>query len=218
VKLNPRDDLVSMTAIVAGAVVSVVVTIGSMILSGDDESLDFTYDVEELSAVEWIALEETVVLSEIGEELGPNPLEWAAIGTYKTIETMTASDPAAEDVDRALDQLGAYALDNPLNPFVQGLYLKALRVSEYHAMEAGDERRALWLQGRFDLFAPLVMRFDTVGLESIRFSIQRLERSCDGAEEEMARLVAVMNRFPDSADVAAMFVEGLETAWSCDPS
>jgi len=201
-----------MTAIVAGAVVSVAVTIGSMILSGEDESVDFRYELDG---------ESVTVVSEVAPltpMLGLSSLELGAIGTYKTIEGMTATYPSHEVVDQALDELGAYALDNPLDPFLQGLYLKALRVSEYHAVEGGDERRARWLQGRFDLFAPLVMRYDTVGLESIRFVVQRLERGCDGVEEEKDRLVAIMNRFPDSADVAAMFVEGLETAWGCDPS
>ncbi len=211
-ELNPRDDLVSMTAIVAGAVVSVAVTIGSMILSGEDESVGFRYGPEELVRIERVAVAPLTSMP------GLSSVELAAIGTYKTIEGMTATYPAHEVVDQALDELGAYALDNPLDPFVQGLYLKALRVSEYHATEGGDERRALWLQGRFDLFAPMVMRYDTVGIESIRFVIQRLERGCDGVDEETDRLVAIMNRFPDSADVAAMFVEGLEIAWSCDPS
>lgn len=192
-KLNRRDDLVSMTAIVAGAVVSVAVTIGSMILSGGDESRDFMY----------------------ATPVGMEAVEWEAIGTYKTIEAMTATYPTHEMVDQTLDALGTLALDNPSNGFVQGLYLKALRVSEYYAMEGGDERRALWLQGRFDLFAASVMRYERAGLESIHFITQRLERSCAGSDDEMDRLVAVMNRFPDSGDVAALFVQGLEKARSC---
>jgi hypothetical protein len=219
VKLNPRDDLVSMTAIVAGAVVSVAVTIGSMILSGDDESRDFIYEVERNA---WVQFEEVEVSPDVlvvdVAALAMGEIEWEAIGTYKTIEAMTATYPTNELVDRTLDALGSLALDNPDSGFVQGLYLKALRVSEYYAMEGGDERRALWLQGRFDLFAPLVMRYETTGLESIRFISQRLERSCEGSEEERDRLVAVMNHFPDSGDVAALFVQGLEKAWSCSPT
>lgn len=205
-----------MTAIVAGAVVSVAVTIGSMILSGGDESRDFVFEVERGG---WVAFEEVEISPDVRiadvAPVGMEAVEWEAIGTYKTIEAMTATYPTHEMVDQTLDALGALALDNPSNGFVQGLYLKALRVSEYYAMEGGDERRALWLQGRFDLFAPLVMRYERAGLESIHFITQRLERSCAGADEEMDRLVAVMNRFPDSGDVAALFVQGLEKAWSC---
>ena len=107
-KEDARDDLVSMTAIVAGAVVSVVVTIGSMIMS-DERAPEVTpasigQPVREL------------VLDPRGPERGPTPVEWSVIQTYKTIESMTATEPTLDVVDQTLDELMSQAAQYPENP------------------------------------------------------------------------------------------------------
>lgn len=87
--------------------------------------------------------------SPTGPERGPTALEWQVIASYKRIESMTATDPSIEVVDQTLNELREFANDHPDNPYIQGLYLKGLRVARYYAVEGAHDDRALQLATRF---------------------------------------------------------------------
>lgn len=97
------DDLVSMTAIVAGAVVSVVVTIGSMIMSGDE--------AREVTPASIDRPHHEVFLDARGPERGSTPAEWRVIETCRMIESVIVAEPApgvegaALELERLLIQL-----------------------------------------------------------------------------------------------------------------
>ncbi len=97
------DDLVSMTAIVAGAVVSVVVTIGSMIMSGDE--------AREVTPASIDRPHHEVFLDAREPERGPTPAEWRVIETCRMIESVIVAEPApgvegaALELERLLIQL-----------------------------------------------------------------------------------------------------------------
>ena len=210
VKQNKRDDLVSMTAIVAGTVVSVVVTIASLIMS-DEESLSPTAASSDGARIE-------AFTDPRGPERGPTALEWEVIRTYKAIESMTATEPSRQVVDETLTHLRAYANDHPENPYVQELYLKGLRVARYYSAVADDEVRSAALEARFVEHAVRFREYEGTALESMRLTIQRLEQSCDAVAVRSADLVELAQRFPDHEEIASTLRYGLDAAAQCDGS
>ncbi len=146
-----------------------------------------------------------------GPERGPDDLEWQVIQTYKAIESMTASEPSREVVDRTLSELRDFANHHPENPYIQELYLKGLRVAAYYSEESGLEARTEALQARFLEHAAQFMSYEMVVLESIRLRIQRLGQSCDDHAFEAAAIRVLALRFPESEEIATALSSGLET-------
>lgn len=187
-----HDDLVSTTAIVAGAVVGIAVTLMSLWAAGD-ESLDRSWTDPR------------------APERGPTELEWSAISTFKPIESMTVTEPGEPAVDAALDELRRVAEANPQNPFIQELYLKGLRVASYHS---ADGARRVDLADRFEAHASRAIPHELVTLEEMRMILQVLERSCPGAEGELPRLRALSLRHP-SEQTAELWIAGAEAVRGC---
>jgi hypothetical protein len=173
-----------MTAIVAGTVVGIAVTIASLLLSGDDAS-------KLLSG--WPPIVE-------------------AIGAPEKVAVATETDPPRRVVDQTLERLWVYAVQHPDNPYIQELYLKALRVAEYYAAEADDGVRASLLAQRFGRHAGEVERYRGAALERTRMLLQLLERSCLDAEEHTGELRRVAERHPESEAIAEALVQGFEIA------
>ena len=146
-----------------------------------------------------------------GPERGPDDLEWQVIQTYKAIESMTASEPSQEVVDRTLSELRDFANHNPENPYIQELYLKGLRVAAYYSEESGLEARTEALQARFLEHAAEFMAYEMVVLESIRMRIQRLGQSCANHAFEAAAIRVLALRFPESEEIATALSSGVET-------
>jgi hypothetical protein len=154
-----------MTAIVAGTVVTVAVTLASLWLSADEASAP---------PAETAETERHAFVDPRGPERGPDALEWDVVRAYKPIESMTAAEPGDAIVDRALAELRAYANEHTDDPYVQELYLKGLRVAMYHAAEAGVVIRAAALEARFHEHAARFGDYEGVLLESMRLAQQKL--------------------------------------------
>ena len=206
-KLNTRDDLVSMTAIVAGTVVSVVVTIASLIIS-DEETLAPPSASSDGARVE-------AFTDPRGPERGPTALEWEVIRTYKAIESMTATEPSRQVVDETLTRLRAHANDHPENPYIQELYLKGLRVAHYYSADVDDAARSATLEARFVEHAVRFMEYEGTALESMRLTIQRLQQSCDDVALRAADLVELAERFPNREEIRSTLRYGLDAAAEC---
>jgi len=198
---NRRNDVVSMTAIVAGAVVGVVATAASLSLNADVSHAPVADPGMEAEAV----TESTGVRAWTdprGPERGPDELEWEVIRTYKRIESMTATEPSRDEVDATLQVLRAYANRHSENPYIQELYLKGLRVAEYYAADLSDETRQAVLQARFRDHAARFPEYESVGLESMQMIAQRLGRGCEGIADAREELRRLAERFPsERADV-----------------
>ena len=197
-----------MTAIVAGTVVSVVVTIASLIMT-DEGSLSPTPASLDGARSE-------AFTDPRGPERGPTALEWEVIRTYKAIESMTANEPSQQVVDETLTRLRAYANDHPENPYIQELYLKGLRVAQYYSALANEEVRSATLEARFVEHAVRFMEYEGTALESMRLTIQRLEQSCDAVAVRAADLVELAQRFPDGEEIDSTLRYGLDAAAQCD--
>lgn len=212
-----RDDLVSMTAVVAGAVVSVVVTVMSLIMTDEESAphlLEFGFPVPlEAPAPEPISGSDEGAVRPRAAEAGPTGWEWMVIRAYEPIESMSASEPSREVVDRSLARLQRYAIATPDNPFVQELYLKGLRVAQYWAVEGGDERRGRVLAARFESYRTVSVATPETALEAILFDIQRLERRCHAAEPRVDAMTAAGRPFLDDPDVRAALEQGLTIAF-----
>ena len=231
-----QDELVSTTAIVAGAVAGIVVTALSLWLHSDELqvapvtldrggiTVEITFgDGREVSAAEAPAAPETSVRRPSvphgwtdvrASARGPSAREWEAIGAFEPIESMTAREPGDEIVDRALAELSRYADDYRQNPNIQRLYLRALRVAEYHAMDAGDEVRAAALEARFGRHAAQALRYDGVVLEEMAMHVQKIGDSCVGVGEREAALRELATVLgTEAADL--MLLSGEEAATRC---
>jgi hypothetical protein len=200
-----------MTAIVAGTVVSVVVTIASMWMSGEEKLSPTSVSID-ATEVSIDVTESEVFLDPRGPERGPSPLEWDVIRTYKAIESMTATAPSMEIVDETLDQLRTYANDHPENPYLQELYLKGLRVAGYYAVAEDDDVRAAVLEARFTEHAARFMGYDAVVLEYGRLIVQRLDQSCDETVAHMRELRVLADRFRGGEEIEGIIRYGLAAA------
>jgi hypothetical protein len=209
-KPDGKDDLVSMTAIVAGAVVSVVVTVMSMIMSDEEPRLRLEVTVEPAPEAEIV--ENDVFLDPRGPERGPTDYEWRAIGAYEPIEAMSAAEPSIEAVDEALRRLEGYAISSPENPYVQELHLKGLRVAQYWAVAGGDTERAARLAARFEAFRTVSEPTRWTALEGIRFDIQRLEQNCHAAVPRVDAMTSAALPFMEDAEVSSTLEYGLALA------
>ena len=192
-----QDELVSTSAIIAGAVAGVVVTAVSLWLHADELRVaPVTPDSPGISVeiiigddpaapvAEAPAAEEADVWTDPrGPERGPTELEWDVIRAFKPIESMTADEPGNETVDLALTELVGYADDHPDNPYIQELYLKGLRIAHYYARDAGDEVRAALLGARFERHAAAAPEYEGVLLEAMAMRVQEVRQSCDGVSD-----------------------------------
>lgn len=209
-----RDDLVSMTAIVAGAVVSVAVTIGSVLLGGDEESVVEATDTG--IRVEIMIDESPEPWTDPrGPERGPSDLEWEVVATYKVIEAMTETDPPSDVVDETLRALRRYAYSYPDNPFIHELFLKGIRVSQYYAYEGGDFDRASALAVSFGREAAESLRHDSSVLESIRMTVQLLDQECHELALRESRLVELAELIPDVEEVESLLEAGRASVGAC---
>ena len=184
-------DLVPVTAIIAGAVVSVAVTVFSLIGIGDeltDRTVDDDYP-EFLDDRRGEGLPHG--MGPLGEMRGPTDVEWEAIRTYKVIETMTATDPSDGVVDEALVRLWSHARRHPENGYIQQLFLKGVRVAQYYAFERGDFDRADQLLGTFEAHLLRSAQYESTVLESMRMIVQRLGQSCEDWTDREAELHAL---------------------------
>lgn len=226
VREDRRDDLVSTTAIVAGTVVGIAATVVSLWLSAEEAAPpEPPIEAEEVSTLH-DQLEVTIVVGPNvstgeawtdprGPERGPNELEWEVISTYKTIESMTSTEPGDDAVDRALVELGSFAKEHPESPFVQELHLKGLRVASYWAFDGGDLLRAAQLHGRFEVAAERAVQHDLTVRESMRMLAQRIGQRCDGAEANVRELRRLATLFPNE-HTEAVLTAGVEAASGCE--
>jgi hypothetical protein len=193
-KEDRRDDLVSATAIIAGAAVSVAVTVLSILMSGEESAPQ---------SIEYLVTER-----------GPTALEWDVIEAYKSVESMTAAESGDAAVNEALSQLETFARQHRGNPFIQELHLKGLRIATYWAVDAGAHGRARHLGVRFETEASRAPQSEGVALESMRMIVQRLEQSCDGsndAQDELQR-IASLNA---GEEVERTWLWGVDAAETC---
>lgn len=220
-----HDDLVSTTAIVAGTVVGIAATVVSLWLSAE-ESAPPRALVETETAPALVGETESAVVvvppvavdeawtDPRGPERGPDATEWEVISTYKTIESMTSTEPGDEAVDGALAELWTFSKEHPDNPFVQEIHLKGLRVANYWAFQGGDLLRAAHIHGRFEAESARAPEHDLTVRESMRMLAQRIEQSCDGADENVRELTRLGMLFPTVHSDAALGA-GIESARAC---
>ena len=145
---------------------------------------------------------------------GPDAIEWEVISTYKTIESMTSTEPGDEAVDRALVELWSYAKGHPGNPFIQEMQLKGLRVAQYWAFQDGDLVRASLLRSRFENQATEAMVHDLTVREAMRMLAQGIEQTCDDAAENVQELRRLSLLFPNER-AAELLRTGVESALAC---
>jgi len=194
-------DLVPVTAIIAGAVVSVAVTLFSLMGIGDeltDRGVDDDYP-EFLEDRGGDGLPHG--MGPLGEMRGPTDVEWEVIRTYKVIETMTATEPSDRVVDEALVQLWSYARWHSENGYIQQLFLKGVRVAQYYAFDRGDFDRADQLLGAFDAHLLRSSQYESTVLESMRMIVQRLGQSCENWTGREAELNALAARVSDQDEL-----------------
>ena len=219
-KEDRRDDLVSTTAIIAGAAVSVAVTVASILMSGEESVPQSIQDLVaapemeyvDAASTDWFPMDQWT--DPRGPERGPTALEWDVIGAYKPIESMTAAESGDPMVEEALVQLETLARQHRENPFIQELHLKGLRITTYWAVAAGDLDRAGRLSNRFETEAPRAPQSEGVALESMRMIVQRLEQSCDGLTDAQDELQRIASRYPGE-EVERTWLWGVDAAETC---
>lgn len=225
VKEDRRDDLVSTTAIVVGAVVGIAATVVSLWLSAEETRAPMIPDLLEEPAALFGESGASVVVVPLrstgeawtdprGPERGPDEAEWEVISTYKTIESMTSTEPGDEAVDRALVELWSYAKEHPSNPFVQEMQLKGLRVAQYWAFQGGDLLRASLLGSRFENQASESLMHDLTVRESMRMLAQRIGQRCENAADDVEELRRLSLYFPNEHS-AEVLRSGVDAAMAC---
>lgn len=127
-----HDDLVSVSAVVSGALVAGLVTFLAV------------------WAIDWQGTSVPFGPVPSVERVAPDLVSegWAVIADG-------SASPQA--VDRALADLGRLALDRPSGPEAR-LYLAGLDIARQRAVVAGNPKRARWMEVRYGRFASIRAR------------------------------------------------------------